>query len=532
MADRRALAALVMAVAAGCRAPRPGAPLTQPHATAPRPAPAPAATLTAALDAGDPAAILAAAAAAPAEAVAAARPAIARAIAALPDAALAAHAEALASDQPPRGAIALALADRARRAGDRAGRERWLAVAAASPDADAADRAALTARAAVDRAVIAVLLPLSGPHAAIGRELRAAIALAPPAGATPLWLDTGGDPAGAVRAVEAADAAGALLALGPVGVREAEAARQRAAELGLPLALLSPSDPPPAPGLWGLLDSPTTEAVDAAELAAALGVGTVAVLAPRDEVGAAAAAAFVAAATALDLTVVAQGDYALETRTLGADVKAFLGLDPTTNPRLAAHLRRFGKRGWQTFSPDIGFALLYLPDRYERAALVASFLPYYGVELHREDFPDLDALARKHGGRLPQVVQLVGSSSWHHPGLIARGGPAVEGALVIAPCPLDDGDPAATAFVDGFRAATRRDPSPAAAAAHDAWRLLEAARVGVGGRDLRASLDAALAGASLDDGACGPARVGPDRRIDRTPAVMKVDAGAFVREPM
>lgn len=524
-------AALAVVAACGTRAA--GPPLEQRHASAPAPAPRdPAAILADAVHAGAPAAILEAAAAAPAEAVDAAMPAIAAAVAALPERELAALAARLPSDRAPAGRMALRLAELARRAGDREARARWLAVAQAAPDRDPDATVALAGRAAVDRAVIAVLLPLSGPHAAIGRELAAAIALAPPEGATALVLDTGGDPVGAARAVEAADAAGAVIALGPVGVRESEAARARAVELGLPLALLSPSDPPPAPGQFGLLDSPATEAAQAAGVAAALGIGAVAVLAPRDEVGATAAAAFTAAAESLGLTVVARGDYALEARALGPDVKAFLGLDPTTNPRLAAHLRRYGKRGWSTFSPDVAFALLYIPDRYERAALVASFLPYYGVELHTEDFPDLSTLARKHGGRIPQVVQLLGSSGWHHPSLLTRGGPAVEGALVLEPCPLDVGDAGATEFVEAFRAAHRKAPSATAAAAADAWRLVTRAQARAGGRDLRAAVAAALMTVQVDDGACGESRVGADGRIDRTPAVLKVDAGEFLLEPL
>ncbi|MBK9037418.1 MAG: penicillin-binding protein activator [Myxococcales bacterium] len=382
---------------------------------------------------------------------------------------------------------------------------------------------------------IAVLLPLSGPHAAIGDELRAAIELAPDDGARRLVLDTAGDPARAAAVVDEAVAAGALAILGPVGVREAEAAAARAVELRVPIALLSPTDGElRARGLFRLVDSPEGEARAAAAFAAELGVATVGVLAPDDEVGAAAAEAFAATAATVGLTVTARGAYAPDGKTLEADVKAFLGLDPKTNPRLAAHLRRAGRRGWQTFSPDVPFALLYVPDRYERAALVASFLPYLGVEVHSEDFPDLDALARKHGGRLPQVVQLLGSAAWNHPSLITRGGPAVEGALILEPCPLALGAAAATDFVDAFRARRRRDPSPAAAAALDAWRLVAAARAHaalIGGRDPRAAFIAALAAATLDNGACAPARVGPDGRLERAPVVLKVDAGALVVEP-
>ncbi|MBL8624220.1 MAG: penicillin-binding protein activator [Myxococcales bacterium] len=389
----------------------------------------------------------------------------------------------------------------------------------------------------VARDTIAVLVPRSGPYAAIGDELLAAIELAPADGARRVVIDTAGDPARAAAAVDEAVAAGAVAILGPVGALESSAAIARAQAQRIPIAVLAPVDGAPGqapgpPSVFHLLDSPEGEARAAARFALELGVGTVGVLAPGDDVGLAAAEAFANTAAALGLTVAARGTYAVDKRTLEADVKAFLGLDPATNPRLAAHLRRNGRRGWQTFSPDVPFALLYLPDRYDRAALVASFLPYLGVEVHSEDFPDLEALARKHGGRLPQVVQLLGSAAWNHPSLITRGGPAIEGALLLEPCPLALGDAAATEFVDAYRARTRRDPSPAAAAAHDAWRLVAQAR----GRaataaDPRAAFARALAGASLDDGACAPATIDGAGRVARTPAVLKVDAGALVVEP-
>src|SRR4029079_15908851 len=113
---------------------------------------------------------------------------------------------------------------------------------------------------------------------------------------------------------------------------------------------------------------------------------------------------------------------------LEADVKEFLGLVPAKNPRFASHLRRYGQKGWTTFEPDVAYSMLYLPDRYDRAAPVAAYLPYFNVEIRTSDFPDTGMLQRKHG-RIRQVVQLVGGGGGHHPTLPIRGGPPVQGAL-------------------------------------------------------------------------------------------------------
>jgi ABC-type branched-subunit amino acid transport system substrate-binding protein len=375
----------------------------------------------------------------------------------------------------------------------------------------------------VDSSLVAVLLPLSGRHAGIGREMRIAIELAGGgrAGGRLVFHDTRGEEAEAERLVERAFADGAVGVLGPVGQAESRAAATRAAELGLPIAVLAPGvAAAPSAGLFRLWPSPEWEAAEAARLAVALGHDRLAVLAPRDDQGAAQTAAFRRAATAAGAEVVAVGDYDPTGSELEPDLKRFLGLDPMHNERLRRHLRAKGtKQGWKSFSPDIAFDLLYVPDEHTRAALVASYLPYFNIEVRNSDVMDTLALRKKHGGRLPSVVQLLGSSAWHHGGLIPRGGPAVDGALVVIACggvgtagdeqQLDVGDDAAD-FIERFEQRTGRPPGPVAAQAHDAARLFLAARSAAAARRgaaPRTALSTALATAELRDGACGPSRV-------------------------
>jgi ABC-type branched-subunit amino acid transport system substrate-binding protein len=274
----------------------------------------------------------------------------------------------------------------------------------------------------------------------------------------------------------------------------------------------------------------------AAWLAAGEGYPTAGVLAPRADVGAAAAAAFVEAAAARGLAVTARGDYDPSAASLEPDVKAFLGLVPATNPRLRDHLRRNGAKGWQTFSPDVPFAFLYLPDRFDRAALAVAFLPYLGVELRTTEFADPELLRRKHRGRIPQVVQLAGDSGWNDPRLLVRGGATVEGALIVTTFAgeLDAGPGGELAA--RFLAATGRKATAMAAQAHDALRLVLAARdrAGLAARTGRArwtALARAVVGTRLDDGACGPALIDPTGEVVRDPIVLQVDAGELVLAP-
>jgi len=379
-------------------------------------------------------------------------------------------------------------------------------------------------------ATIAVLLPLTGRFAAIGSELRAAIELAPANGATWLFLDTRGEPDGAAAAVEQAYAHGAVGILGPAGSREAIAAARAATLHGMPIALLAPEDgADAASGVFRLATSPGDEARAVAHLAQTESFPSVAVFAPRDDVGQEAADAFVAEAGALGIAVTAQGSYDPTGGDLQPDVIKFLNLVPATNPRLAEHLAHGGKNAMSTFSPDVPFTLLYVPDRYDRAALVAAFLPFYNVELRTSAIPDMRRLARKHNGHVPQVVQLVGGAGWHHPSLPVRGGDAVQGALIVDTWPGEVGGDASVQFAQAFQARTGRAASSVAAEAFDGATLVSEARAQIGNApDPRAALRTALAHAKLDDGACGAAAMGRDGELAREPTVLEVRGDELV----
>jgi ABC-type branched-subunit amino acid transport system substrate-binding protein len=445
-------------------------------------------------------------------------------------------------DRAPAGKLALRAARLAHHRGDDREARSWLERAGRAADAAEVEaaRAALRGElaaagvdATVDPAVIAVLLPLSGPFAGLGGELRAAVEIAPAGGARWLFLDTRGTAEGAAAAVDAAAGKGAVGILGPVGQREAIAAARVAVLRGLPIALLAPADgADPAAGVFRMVASSADEGRAAARLAAQDSFPTVGVLAPRDDIGREAAEAFVAEASRLGLQVTAQGSYDPTGGDVEPDVRAFLGLIPAQNPRLAAHLARHGKAGWKTFSPDVPYTLLYIPDRYDRAAIVAAFLPYYNVELRDTDAPDPERLARKHGGQVPQVVQLVGGAGWHHTTLPVRGGAAVQGALILDDFAGELGGDAAAQFSAAFQQRTRRSPSAAAAQVHDAAQLIAAARAeAAAARDPRSALRAALAHARIDDGACGPAAIGPDGELERTPATLEVRGDELIVAP-
>ena len=385
----------------------------------------------------------------------------------------------------------------------------------------------------VDPKIIAVLLPLSGRYSSIGVELKAAIQLAPAEGASWLFLDTKGEPDAAAAAVETAFAKGAVAILGPVGEREAVAAARAAALRQLPIALLAPADgADPSSGVFRVVDSPADEGRAIARIAADDSFPTVGVFAPRDDVGAETAEAFIAEAKKLGVAVTGNGTYDPTGGNLEPDVKQFLNLIPAKNPELAAHLRKNPKDGWKTFTPAVPFTLLYVPDRYDRAAIVAAFLPYFGVELRTGESTDPNRLQRKHGGVIPQIVQLVGGAGWHHPSLPTRGGAAVQGALIVDVFGAESGGDLAVAFNAAFQQKTGRAASSAAAEANDAAMLVAQARfAAAAAADPRAAFRSALARGKLDDGACGPAAIETDGELVRTPLILEVQGDELVAAP-
>jgi ABC-type branched-subunit amino acid transport system substrate-binding protein len=441
-------------------------------------------------------------------------------------------------DAAPAARLALRAARLAHHRGDDAEARMWVARASSAADeagvhGELAALASALAAPPVDARTIAVLLPLSGRYAAIGSELKTAIQLAPATGTSWLFLDTRGEPEGAVAAVEAAHGKGVIGILGPVGSREAIAAARAASLRQIPIALLAPDDgADAAAGVFRMVDSPADEGRAVAKLAATDSFPTVGVFAPRDDLGQEAAEAFVAEATRLGVSVTAQGTYDPTSGDLEAEIKRFLNLVPAQNPRLAAHLARHGKKGWTTFSPDVPYSLLYIPDRYDRAAIVAAFLPYLGVELRTTEFPDPARLARKHGGNIPTVVQLVGGSGWNHPSLPIRGGEAVQGAMIVDVFLGDLGGDAAAQFAQAFQQRTTRSPSVSAAQAYDAATLVGAARLAAAAaKDPRAALREAIARGKLDDGACGPAAMDVDGELGREPSVLEVQGDQLIVAP-
>jgi ABC-type branched-subunit amino acid transport system substrate-binding protein len=101
---------------------------------------------------------------------------------------------------------------------------------------------------------VALLLPLSGPNAAIANAMREAAQLAASTpGAPPLDIrDTGGDPARAGIAAQGAIEAGDAMILGPLTAEETQAVAGVAVPANIPVLAFSSDPSVAAPGVWTL----------------------------------------------------------------------------------------------------------------------------------------------------------------------------------------------------------------------------------------------------------------------------------------
>jgi ABC-type branched-subunit amino acid transport system substrate-binding protein len=101
---------------------------------------------------------------------------------------------------------------------------------------------------------VALLLPITGPNAAVAQTMQLAAQLAATSpGAPPLDIrDTGGDPARAADAARAAIAAGDPLILGPLTAEETTAVASVSVPANIPVLSFSSDTTVSAPGIWTL----------------------------------------------------------------------------------------------------------------------------------------------------------------------------------------------------------------------------------------------------------------------------------------
>jgi ABC-type branched-subunit amino acid transport system substrate-binding protein len=346
---------------------------------------------------------------------------------------------------------------------------------------------------------VAILLPLTGPHAEIGLPMLQAAQLALGAPGSPILIqeDTGGTTQGAATTVRTALAAGATMILGPLTAPEVSAASPAARNANVPMLAFSNDPAVAAPGVWLLGITPDQQVRRLASAAQQADKSRFAALLPDNGFGRALASALSQAASADGLTPPNIGFHGPGIGAIDQSVRALSDYDSRWAPikdqiRAAraegtAEGRQRADQLSHSALPPPPFDVLLLGDTGEALAELASVLPYYFVS--------------------PPTVQFIGPTLWSDP---RSGASELRGAWYAAP------DPAArAAFVQAFTTRYGAPPPGPADLAFDAASIARVVATGVG----------TLTTSSGFTGADGWLALLPDGGVRRGLAVFQIGAG-------
>jgi ABC-type branched-subunit amino acid transport system substrate-binding protein len=325
-------------------------------------------------------------------------------------------------------------------------------------------------RTRVDLASIGCILPLSGRSRVVGEAALRGVMLGAKdlraADGRPFSVvvrDTEGSPerAGAVTE-DLVVSTGVAALIGPPDGAEAERVAARAAELGVPVILLSPADDLTARGAFRLFPSPRAEIGALVAAASDTGAKRHAILYPDSGYGAALRDLYAAALGKLGLTPLARIEY------------------PESTTDFTPYAKQLAGRGAE---------VVFVPDAAARIALAAPALAAAGV---------LRAAGQSPSETDKPGAILAAPAAGFSTDLVRRAGRYLQGALFVSHF-VEAAAPSAALFAEQYRAEYAGEPSTYAAYGHDAALLLEAP-ISAGVKS-RAAVGAWLRTRDADDGA-------------------------------
>ena len=307
---------------------------------------------------------------------------------------------------------------------------------------------------------VAILLPLTGDSAPLGKAMLDAAQLAMFELADERFVlmpyDTGGTATGARRAAAAAVKANAQLILGPLHAEAVRGATPVARRAGLAVVAFSNSREVAGDGVFILGFVPGQQVRAVVGYALAEGLARIAVLAPNDDYGTEVVEAARTVADAAGGSLVRTMYYAPDAADLSGEVKAFANYN-TRHQALLAQRRALSEKGDEVAQQalrrlerldtigSLPYDAVLLPEGGERLRALSSLLSYFDVD--------------------QPAVRLLGLRSWD---LIPNLGsePALIGAW-FAGSPVKE----RARFADRFRQAFGRAPPRLATLSYDATAL-------------------------------------------------------------
>ncbi len=362
----------------------------------------------------------------------------------------------------------------------------------------------------IRRDVVGVALPLSGEYGLPGGLLKEAIKLSAEAlgGTTVAVFDTKGDPANCKAALESLVIdQGAAIVLGPLTRDEALACAPIAQALHTPMLTFTSADEALAAGDQVFRPYPSVGEQVGALLDALMGGrgwARFAVLHPTTPFGEGAARSFRTAVEARGGTIAtvhgydpASTDFRSVGKVLGQkDYKARASEFASVR---AAVARAGGDPAKASLPPIIDYDAIFVPDSYQRSALLASALAF-------EEFPI--------GGFRPRAddvpLGLVGLNAWNNPEWPRRGGDYVHDSVFVDAFWVGAENVGSRDFLRRWRERGKGDPTVVEAVGWDALRVANAALKAEG-----ADIGTNLLAADVTDGASGLHGFTPERTARR-----------------
>ena len=311
----------------------------------------------------------------------------------------------------------------------------------------------------LDQFRIAILLPLSGPHGSLGRDMldAAQLALFQLASEDLVLLprDTRGTPEGVAEAISSAIVSGAQLIIGPLFATSAAMAAPRARSHGINMITFSGKLSVAGDGVFVMGFVPQTQVDRVVQFAGDKGLQRFAVAAPSNDFGVEMVDALMLATQRADIALTQVAYYDVNARNLEQVIKELAQFDVRRSAleEQRAMLRERGDsvslnalrklEGLDTIG-DVDFDAILLPTTGDNLMQVAPLLPYYDID--------------------PARVRLLGTREWEVEGIGAE--PALIGAWFAAPPPQARVD-----FEAQFAEAYGHKPARLATLAFDAAAL-------------------------------------------------------------
>ena len=317
---------------------------------------------------------------------------------------------------------------------------------------------------------IGCLLPLSGPFAIYGEEvlngIQLGMAMFEETGGGPeielLIRDTEGEPEKAVAALEDLVSNEKVIAVvGPLLSRTVVPAARRAQQLGVPMITITQKEGITEEGdmIFRNFLTPSREVRSLVQAAMfEMKKNRFAILYPDNSYGRYFMNLFWDTLDEMGGTVAAVESYSPNDTDFPDEIKKMVGLyypRPASLVKKLEEVRTLEEEEGEIYSdepePIIDFDVVFIPDNFQRVAMIAPQLAYYDVS----------------------GVQLLGTSLWQSPQLLETARDYVQGAVFPSGFFEGSGEPGVELFVKKYRMNYESSPGILAAAGYDTIRLLK-----------------------------------------------------------